>query len=66
MNLFEQRLVVQQAYQKHANDAAEDPIDLPDVGTRELRVSSGTLDFEHTDGADHQDEDQEQPIEVAV
>ncbi len=60
----EQLLVVNQADQKHAGHAAYDPINLPDMRPGKLGMRGRAANLHHPQPADHQDKDEEQPVEI--
>ena len=65
MNRVEQFLVVDETHQEHADDPAADPVKLLDVRPGELGVRRGAADLHHAQPANQQDEDQQQPVEIA-
>src|SRR5580658_2360112 len=66
VDLIEQRLIVDQADQKHGANAGQHPVDLFDVGSGELGVHGGAVDFHYAQAADHEHEAQQDPVEIAV
>ena len=42
-----------------------DPVHLPDMGSGKLGVQGRAVNLHHPQPADHQDKDEEQPVEIA-
>src|ERR1700690_4586315 len=64
VHAIQQLLVVHKTDQEHASNATGDPVDLPDMGPGELAVHGGAANLHHAKPADHQDKDEEQPVEI--
>ena len=65
MDPFQQGLIIDRAHQEHGRDATQNPIDLLDVRTGELGVHGRTADLHHSQPANQQNENEEQPIKIA-
>ncbi len=61
---IQQQLVVHQADQEHAHQAAGNPVDLPDVRPGKLGVQGRAVNLHHPQPANEQDKDQENPVEI--
>ena len=64
MNLVQQRVIVEQADDKHYRDAAGNPIKLLDMSTGKFRVRGSAANFQHTQATDNKNKRQQQPIEI--
>ena len=65
MHPVQQLLVVHQADQKHADNAPGDPIDLPHMRPGKLGMQGRAVNLHHPQPANHQDKDEEHPVEIA-
>ena len=64
MGAFQNGLIVDQTHDEHDGQAAENPINLPDVGAAEPGPVGCAVNLQHAQRTDQQNKTQEHPIKI--